>query len=286
MLTNHSPGARDVEVELSDERWLGLEQRRYTVHFDQEGDQKVIPIVGKMDRGLALGDWSLTARVMGTDAHAIGITRLVDVVVPEAIRVGVIQSYDDTFMTTLERFNVPHKALQVDDFTPDNLDTFTTIILDIRAYLVRPEVVANNRALLDYVERGGTLIVNYHKTFEWKPDFPPYRITLSRNRVTVEDAAIRILEPKHPLFNSPNTIVDSDWDGWIQERGLYFPGSWDDAYTPLIDVNDPGESPAPGSCLIADYGEGTYLYTALGWYRQLRELHPGTLRVFANMLAL
>jgi hypothetical protein len=197
-----------------------------------------------------------------------------------------VQSYDDTFMTTLERLRVPHAALQVDDFTPAKLDTFSTIILDIRAYLVRPDVAANNEALFEYVKRGGTLIVNYHKNFEWNEGFAPYPIAISRNRVTVEDAPIKLLVPDHPLFNIPNEIRPSDWDGWIQERGLYFPHRWDDAYTPLIEVNDPGENNPPGSCLIAQYGNGAYLYTALGWYRQLRELHPGTLRIFANMLAL
>jgi hypothetical protein len=88
------------------------------------------------------------------------------------------------------------------------------------------------------------------------------------------------------LFNVPNKIGPGDWDGWIQERGLYFPSRWADEYTPLIDVADPGEDPPPGSCLVAKYGEGTYMYTALVWYRQLRGLNPGAIRIFANMLAL
>jgi len=126
----------------------------------------------------------------------------------------------------------------------------------------------------------------YQKTYEWKPEYAPYPITVSHNRVTVEDAPITLLKPNHPLFNTPNKIVPSDWDGWIQERGLYFPSKWDSHYTPLIATDDPGEHLPPGSCLITDYGKGTYFYTTLGWYRQLRELHPGVLRVFANMLAL
>jgi len=97
---------------------------------------------------------------------------------------------------------------------------------------------------------------------------------------------MEMLESKHPIFTTPNSITEADWDGWIQERGLYFPDKWDDAYTPLIATADPGEFIPPGSCLIAEYGEGTYFYTALGWYRQLRALHPGSLRVFVNMLAL
>jgi hypothetical protein len=265
---------------------LSLEDGSVTVSLDKEGAQKLVPVNAVVAANLAARDYSLTARVEGVDAVAEGTARVVDLAVPANIRVGVIESYDTTFMTTLERFGVPHKAIQIGDFTPEALDSFTTIIVDIRAYLVRQDLVANNQALLDYVSRGGTVIVMYHKTFEWKPSFAPYPITVSRNRVTVEEAPIKLLVPDHPLFNTPNKIVDADWDGWIQERGLYFPNKWDDAYTALIDVADPGGNPEQGSLLIAEYGKGTYVYTALGWYRQLRELHPGTVRVFANMLAL
>ena len=166
------------------------------------------------------------------------------------------------------------------------MDEFSTIIVDIRAYLVRKDLIANNQAVLDYVNRGGTVLVMYQKTFEWKEEFAPYPLTLSRNRVTREDAPITLLEPMHALFTMPNVMSAGDWDGWRQERGLYFPSKWDEAYTPLIDVQDPGETNPPGSLLVAEYGEGVYVYTALGWYRQLRELHPGTVRMFANMLAL
>ena len=286
LVTNHSTGPQEVSIAVAGAEGLGLANGSVTVSLDKEGAQKLVPVNAVIAKNLAARDYSLTARVEGLDAVAEGTARVVDLTVPENIRVGVIESYDTTFMTTLERFGVPHKAIQIGDFTPEALDSFTTIIVDIRAYLVRQDLVANNQALLDYVSRGGTVIVMYHKTFEWKPSFAPYPITVSRNRVTVEEAPITLLAPDHPLFNAPNKIVDADWDGWIQERGLYFPNKWDDAYTALIDVADPGETPEPGSLLIAEYGKGTYVYTALGWYRQLRELHPGTARVFANMLAL
>lgn len=285
-LTNHAPGPGEVTVVVSPDPVLGLSGQRISVSFNSEGDQKSIPLVADLPAGLQPRDYTLTARIEGTGVSASGSVRVVDLAVPEAIRVGVIESYDDTFMTTLERLDVPHEALGLEDFTPERLDTFSTIIVDIRAYLVRQDLVANNRALLDYVHRGGTVLVMYQKTYEWKDEFAPYPLHVSRNRVTVEDAPMKILAPDHGLFHEPNTIREEDWAGWIQERGLYFPAKWDDAYTPLLQCADPGEDPAPGSCLVARYGEGTYLYTALGWYRQLRELHPGTLRIFANMLAL
>jgi hypothetical protein len=181
---------------------------------------------------------------------------------------------------------VPYQTIETADFTPESLDRFTTILVDIRAYLDRPDLVANNQTLLDYCKRGGTVIVNYHKTIEWESAFAPYPLEVGGQRVTVETAPITLLQQDNPLFNVPNKIVESDWDNWIQERGLYFPSKWAPEYTPLISVSDPGEAPLQGSCLVAKYGEGTYFYTALVWYRQLRALNPGAIRVFANMLAL
>lgn len=286
LLTNRTPGAKTVTVSLSAAAGVSTSPKVISVDFSGEDDQKIVPVKLSIKKKAKAGDFGVEARIDETGFLAKGIVRVVELEVPEDIRVGVIESYDDTFMNTLTRLGVPHDALGVEDFTEEKLDRFSTIIVDIRAYLVRPDLVANNAALLEYVRRGGTVIVMYQKTFEWKKEFAPYPLQLGRNRVTLEDAPITVLEPKHDLFNFPNEIVAGDWDGWIQERGLYFPSRWDEKYTPLIDCRDPGESPPPGSVLIADYGRGIYMYTALGWYRQLRALHPGTLRIFANMLAL
>ena len=286
LVTNYAPNANEVSIQMSSDAGFIMRPDRYTVTFAAEGDQKIVPVRADLADGLPSGDYHRTATIVETGYKAQTTVRLVDMKVPRGKNVGVISSYDDTFMNTLARLDVPHAALQVEDYVPERLDEFTTIIVDIRAYLVRPDLVANNQALLDYVHRGGTLIVMYQKTFEWDAKYAPYELRVGRGRVTVEDAPIEILVPDHPLFNSPNTIVDSDWEGWRQERGLYFPSRWAEEYTALIHVADPGESLPPGSCLIADYGEGTYLYTALVWYRQLRDLNPGALRVFANMLAL
>ena len=109
---------------------------------------------------------------------------------------------------------------------------------------------------------------------------------LGRGRVTREDAAVTLQKPDHPLLHQPNAITPAAWDGWVQERGLYFPQSWDDAYDELFCMNDPGEQPLCGSTLLADYGQGTYLYSALVWYRQLKVYHPGAYALFANMISL
>jgi len=284
--TNSAPGAHTATVELTAPKGLTLEQSSVSVSFAREGDQKVIPIRAKIANDLKPGDYELSGKVVETGHTRTALARLVDVEVPEKKFVGIVASYDDTLQITLDRIGVAYDTIEIDEFTTESLDRFSTIIVDIRAYLDRPDLVANNQTLLDYCKRGGTVIVNYHKTFEWESNYAPFPIAIGRERVTVENAPIDVLVPDHPLFNVPNKIVDADWDNWIQERGLYFPNRWDDAYTPLIGVADPGESPPPGSCLVAPYGEGTYMYTALVWYRQLRALNPGAIRIFANMLAL
>jgi len=285
LLTNNLPGTTTGTIVMSVSSGLQLDERAVPFELRGEGHQRVVPVKAEVKREVMPNDLYLSAMLEGewTPHHAK--VRVMDLKVPEGVHVGVVQSYDDTFVKTLGKMGVPHAALGIADFTPGRLDRFTTVLVDMRAYLVRDDLIANNQALLEYVERGGNVIVMYQKTFEWKEEYAPYPIDVSRNRVTVEEAPVEILAPDHPVFTRPNAITHQDWDGWIQERGLYFPDTWDERYTPLVACVDPGEDIPPGSWLVARYGDGTYMYTALGWYRQLRELHPGALRMFANMLA-
>ncbi|MDK1022380.1 MAG: PIG-L family deacetylase, partial [Candidatus Hydrogenedentes bacterium] len=167
LVTNHTPGAKDVTVRVAADTGISLGADNFDVTFAAEGDQKIVPVPVRVARGLESGDYRLTALIEGTDYSTESIVRVVDVKVPKNKKVGVIFSYDDTFVNTLERLGVAHTTLEIEDFRPKRLDDFTTIIVDIRAYLVRPDLVANNQALLDYVHRGGTVIVMYQKTFEW-----------------------------------------------------------------------------------------------------------------------
>ena len=285
-LTNRAPGPRDEALVVRASPGMTLEAERFSATFDGGDAQRVVTLTATFPRDADPRDYCVTALATGSGAVAHGLVRAVDVALPEGLDVGVVQSYDDTFIHTLERLGVPHAVLTEADLTARQLARFTTVIVDIRAYLVRDDLVERNAALLKYAKEGGTVIVMYQKTHEWQEAYAPYPIRLSRNRVTVEEAPIEVLVPGHALFTTPNAVGPFDWVGWRQERGLYFPDRWDRRYTPLIRCVDPGEDVPPGSCLVAEYGKGTYVYTALGWYRQLRELHPGALRVFANMLAL
>jgi hypothetical protein len=204
---------------------------------------------------------------------------------------GYIPSTDQTLQQSLKALGVNAKELKIDDINAD-LTSFDTIIIDNRGYEIHPELIAANDKLLKFVEDGGTLIVFYHKTNEWNPDerrkrpqLAPYPIILGDDRVTEENAPVKFLQPGHPMLNFPNRITQSDFVGWIQERGLYFPREWDPKYTALFSTHDTGEPPLNGGLLVARYGKGNYIYTSMVWYRQLRAGVPGGYKVFANMIS-
>jgi hypothetical protein len=148
--------------------------------------------------------------------------------------------------------------------------------------------VANNGRLLEYARGGGLVIVQYQQYAFIQGGFAPYRLTIAQphDRVTDETAPVTLLDSTAAPFRSPNRITPEDWQGWVQERGLYFAHEWDPAYTPLLEMHDPGEAPLQGGLLIAPLGRGTYVYTGLAFFRELPAGVPGAYRLFANLLAL
>ncbi|HEY7784063.1 MAG TPA: PIG-L family deacetylase [Pyrinomonadaceae bacterium] len=208
------------------------------------------------------------------------------------LRVGYLPSFDQTLEHALAALGADATSLTVDDVQNDELSLHDTIIIDNRGYEAHPGLISANAKLLEFVENGGNLVVFYHKDNEWNPDerkgrpqLAPYPILLDDDRVTDETAPIAFLQPRHPLLTTPNRITKSDFDNWIQERGLYYPKEWDARYTTLLSTNDPGEKPLTGGLLVVRYGKGTYIYTSMVWYRQLREGVPGAFRMFANMIS-
>ena len=183
-------------------------------------------------------------------------------------------------------------GFQVDMFRPQDLSAqklqpYNALVVGIRAFNTEEGLKFKQKEIFEYVKQGGNAIVQYNTANGLvTKEFAPVPLSLSRNRVSVEEAEIRILDPKHQVFNYPNKIVSADFDGWVQERGLYFAGEWDASFTPLISCNDPGEKPLEGGLLVAKYGEGYYVYTGLSFFRQLPAGVPGAFRLFANLLAL
>jgi hypothetical protein len=157
------------------------------------------------------------------------------------------------------------------------------IVIGIRAYSARPELVAAQARLAEFVRRGGTLIVQYQSS-----NFPaPFPLSMGRNpeRVMDERAQVKLLQPADPLLKRPNAITDADFGGWVEERGHSFLDSWDANYTALTETADPGQDPQRGGLLVAHSGKGTYIYVAYALYRQLPELVPGAYRLLANILS-
>jgi LmbE family N-acetylglucosaminyl deacetylase len=205
--------------------------------------------------------------------------------VSPGIRVGIVESYDNTLEEALDDLGVKYVLLKEDELKGGDLARFTTILIDIRAYLVREDLRSWNARLLDYARAGGNLVVMYQRDQEWKPEYAPYPFQITRKRISVEEAPIQLLVPDHPLLNSPNRIAATDWEGWKQERALYFPGDIAPQYVSLLSSHDPDEAPLTTGYLVAAVGTGSYIYTSYVWYRQLKDHNPGAFRCFANMIS-
>lgn len=211
---------------------------------------------------------------------------IVDVVVPHELKVGYIMGAGDDIPTVLKQVGMDVTMIPPEKLASEDLSKYGTIVLGIRAYDTQKDVAANNKKLLDFVSAGGTLVVQYNSSvgdFN-SGKFTPYPAELSHERVSVEEAPVEILAPQDSVFRYPNTITAHDFDGWIQERGLYFMSSWDDHFKPLLSCRDPGEEAQKGGLLQAQYGKGTYIYTGYSFFRELPAGVPGAVRLYVNLL--
>ncbi|MBI1785342.1 hypothetical protein HYR69_09385 [Candidatus Sumerlaeota bacterium] len=220
-------------------------------------------------------------------ADQLGV-RLIDAVLPDHLKVGYINGTGDNVANALSQLGADVAFISPDALETEDLSGYDSIIIGIRAYEVRPDLIANNQRLLDYVNNGGTLIVQYQQYVYPQKNLAPYpvKIRSPHDRVTDETAKITILDPAHPIFNYPNKITDRDFEGWVQERGLYFLSEWDDHFKPLMECADPGEPQQRGGMLIARIGKGNYIYTGYAFFRQLPAGVEGAIRLFVNMISL
>jgi LmbE family N-acetylglucosaminyl deacetylase len=212
---------------------------------------------------------------------------IVDVLAPHDLKVGYIMGAGDDIPTVLKQVGMDVSMIPAEKIATEDFSKFGTIVLGIRAYDTQKDVGANNKKLLDFVFAGGTLVVQYDTGVDAfnQGHFTPYSAELSRKRVSVEEAPVEILKPEDSVFRYPNTISTKDFDGWVQERGLYFMDKWDDHFTPLLSCHDPGEDAQKGGLLRAQYGKGTYIYAAYAFFRQLPAGVPGAVRLYVNLLS-
>jgi LmbE family N-acetylglucosaminyl deacetylase len=218
---------------------------------------------------------------------AVQRVAVVDVKLPQQLKIGYIMGAGDEIPQVLKELGMDVEMIQPEDLSSKDLSRFGTVVLGIRAYDTQKQVIANNRRLLSFVEAGGTLLVQYNtgaSDFNGG-HFTPYGSQLGRSRVSLEEAPVEILAPDDPVFHYPNQITQKDFDGWVQERGLYFMTEWDDHFKPLLASHDPGEEQQKGGLLQASYGKGIYLYTGYAFFRQLPAGVPGAVRLYVNLLS-
>ncbi len=211
---------------------------------------------------------------------------VVPVTVAEGLRVGYVMGSGDDGPDAIRQMGAAVELLDADRVREGDFEGFDVIVLGVRAYEARADLRAAAEQLLDFAREGGTVVAQYNRESLGSLPPRPLEVGNASPRVADETAPVRILAPDAPVFTTPNRIGQADFGGWVQERGLYFGEQWDDAYMPLLEMNDPGEDPQRGSLLVASVGEGVFVYTALSFFRQWADGVPGAYRLFANLISL
>lgn len=218
---------------------------------------------------------------------AVAQAHVLDLTIPANLHIGYVAAGIDPVPESLRQLGVNVTMLDEAALAFGDLSHFDAIVIGIRAYELRPDLMSANHRLLDYVQNGGTLLVQYERDFAWNKLLPaPFRATMDQpaERITDENSPVRFVDPNSPLLNYPNRITQDDFRGWIQERGLYYWGQWDSRYQTVLAMHDPGESDALGGLVWARDGKGVYIYTGLSFFRQLPAGVPGAYRLFVNLL--
>jgi hypothetical protein len=210
------------------------------------------------------------------------------VVADTDLRVGYVMGSGDDGPSALGQMGMAVDLLSQEAVREGRFDAYDVLVLGVLAYETRPDLVQANDEVLAFAHRGGTVIVQYNRYGYPAGGFAPYPVDMSRphDRVTDETADVHLLEPEAPVFRKPNQITSADFEGWVQERGLYFLGDWDPRYRPVMEMADPGEEPKAGSLVVAPVGEGLFVYTGLAFFRQFPAGVPGAYRLFANLVSL
>ncbi len=272
-------GAGDQLVQFVVEPPSGVPAGPYVLHpYAQIGTETFRTSLAPIPT-LPTRDWSEPA---DATVHVLNLN------VPAGLRIGYIAADNDALPEILRQIGIRVDLLDDVTLAFGELDQYDAITVGIRAYELRPDLMRSNSRLLDYVQRGGTLLVQYQRDFAWNKEMPaPFPATMpdSTSRVTDANSPVRFLAPDNPLLNSPNKVTLADFEGWVQERGLYFWGSFDPKYTPVLGFKDPGEPEANGALLYLRDGKGVYIYTGISFFRELPAGVPGAYRLFVNLLS-
>ena len=306
-LHNNIEGKADESVHLDlPEGWTS-EPKSIPVHFTQLGEELAVVFtihpgtisektyhvtaVAEHD-GKSYKEGYVTTGYTGLRPYflyspAVYKTTGTDVKMAPGQKIAYIEGSGDDVPAALEALGIHVSFLSPQDLASGDLSKYDTILVGVRAYAVRPDLIANNNRLLQYVKNGGVVMVQYN-TPEYDHNYGPYPYVMTSDpeEVTNEKSVVKILDPKNPIFMWPNRITTKDFDGWVEERGSKFLSSWDPKYEPLLETHDEGQPPQKGGLVYARYGKGAYIYNAYAFYRQLPLGVPGAYRIFSNMLSL
>ena len=309
---NYYNGKKDATVSLNlPEGWASNPVEK-EVSFTEQHEMEEVTFTVSPPSDISEGDYSFdvvaeaNGAIFNTTVQEISYDHIKDsyfqypatvntvafeLLLPDNLKVGYIESGFDEVADYLIDTGMDVTKLTEADLASGDLTQYDAIVTGIRAYLSRPDLAENNERLLEYVEGGGHYVVQYHKPDDnWNIDATaPYSLEIGNPsiqwRVTDEHAEVTLTQPEHKLFNYPNEVTNHDWDNWVQERGLYFPMNWDNRYETFVSMADPDEDPFTSGILLAEYGEGTYLYTNLVFYRQIDNQVPGAYRIFTNLIS-
>lgn len=306
-VVNNLSTPRNVTVELVTSELMVVEPSRQIVSFTSKGEAQNVDFTVTIPAGIPNEEYNVQAVVTdGNMVYSDGyqtikyphIERhhlyspatssivLFDLEIDPDLSIGYIMGPDDGIHVALSQVGIDVVLIEEGRLDTIDLSQFDTIVTARFAYEFRDDLVANNARLLKWVEDGGVLIVQYNRGAWNKLNVSPYPTVIRNDRVTDEDAKVDLLVPEHPIFNYPNLITDEDFEGWHQERGLYFLGEWDERYIPLMASNDTGDTPQLGGMVWTPYGKGGWLYTGYAFFRQIPGGVPGGFRLFSNMLSL
>jgi LmbE family N-acetylglucosaminyl deacetylase len=277
-------------------------------HLARRGEARTLRLVVRRPPGITRADVTLRAETVGDDGErysrsaveiayphirpvtrlsaAEGRVRVAPIALPRVTRVGYVRGASDRVPEALAGIGVPLVPLTAEALLRGDLSRYDVIVIGSRAFETDSALRRGNDRLLEYARAGGRVVVQYQQYAYVEGGYAPFALTMAQphDRVTDETSPVRPLAPSHPVFRTPNRLEPADWDGWPQERGLYFASTWDLSWTPLLELADPGRDPVRGSLLVARVGQGSYIYTGLSFFRALPAGVPGAFRLFLNLL--
>jgi LmbE family N-acetylglucosaminyl deacetylase len=303
-------GATRGHVALTAPAGWTVSPEQYDVELDAEGSERSFAFEVQPGIGVAVGQHAFQALVVDEDgnrfdggyhvvdydhiertlllADARSDVSILPVEVADELRVGYVMGTGDDGPVVIRQLGAEVDLLDSEAVRAGDFSAYDVVVVGVRAYETREDLRAANGQLLDYAREGGTVVVQYQQYVFSRGNYAPYPVDMGRpaRRVADQTAEVTVLDAQAPVFTTPNVITGEDFEGWVQERGLYFWGQWDETFTPLLEMHDVGEDPALGSLLVAPVGNGLYVYAALSFFRQWASGTPGPYRLFANLISL